>query len=533
MNASVFLIAYLASLGLTAVSGLLFLTDRVPLRYIRVHANLFAIPFVIAVVSLSMAAGHAHIGPWATNRLGWVFAVYVTLLALVVEKFSVRYLLGSAAYRKYFLALTIVLDVLAELWLVNDLRWLVVGWTAAVVGLSLLQRLTNRGRDAVVASRETLVTLGVGAAALIAVAVWLHSATHTWSLTVAFQALSHAHLPLSSSFVFDGLLVAAAIAPAAQWPFSRWLLDSVAAPTPVSAVMHAGFVNMGGILLARFSPAFHSGWAVWLLFAVAVLSILRGAGVALVHADYKRQLIGSTIAQMGFMLLQCAIGAYTAAIIHLILHGFFKSTLFLQSGSAVTKPLAKTGSKAMAVGTDKPESSQLLSFTFSVLGGAAFGVIYVALTGLHSDRILSAALLAWSVALALRQIATVARQTSIRLIALGLTAAVLAVFMLVQVGITDLLRRGVSSTVLHPGAQVMTAVFLGVAVGSTFGLALLRRFAPGVVAARLYLWLVWLGEPSRSVFVAVRALAAEPEPKPSNRPSQQVRERRVNVHDVV
>lgn len=520
MNASLFLVAYLASLGLTATSGLLFLSKRVPLRYVRVHVNLFTIPFLTAVAALIMATGSPHVGPFAPTRLGWVIAAYVALLALVVEKFSVRYLLGALVYRQYFFTLTLVLGILAELWLTNDLRWLVAGWTGVVLGLSVLQWLTNRGREALLASTETLVTLGIGAAALLGAAVWLHAATHAWSLAEAFRFLAHEHTHFTFSLVLDGLLVVAAVAPAAQWPFQRWLLDSVAAPTPISAVMHAGFVNMGGILLARFSPVFHSDFAIWLLFAVATLSIFRGAGVALVHADYKRQLIGSTMAQMGFMLLQCALGAYTAAILHLILHGFFKSTLFLQSGSAVPK-------RTTAGSATRP-SLMSLPGVFAVLVGTLTAILYAVLAGSYRGDIVSATLLGWSVTLALQQLWIAPRQGSLRFLGTGLVTGAVTAFLFIHIGVAELLLGSVPNTSPSPGTSVMTTVFLVVAITGWLGLALTRQFAPAI-ASRLYLWLVWLGEPSRSVFVSAVPRVRSPEPKLSTSTIRQMRERSANV----
>ena len=114
--------------------------------------------------------------------------------------------------------------------------------------------------------------------------------------------------------------------------FPTLAVGLVVAPTPVSAVMHAGLVNAGGIILTRFAPLFRRGNAAQIvLLILSSISVLIGTGIMLVHVDYKRQLVGSTIAQMGFMLIQCALGAYLAAIIHAVLHGLFKSTLFLQA----------------------------------------------------------------------------------------------------------------------------------------------------------------------------------------------------------
>lgn len=96
-----------------------------------------------------------------------------------------------------------------------------------------------------------------------------------------------------------------------QYPFQSWLIESVVAPTPVSAIMHAGIVNAGGIILTRFSPVFDNNIALTLLLIISSVSVLIGSGISLVHVDYKRQLVGSTMSQMGFMLVQCALGVYS------------------------------------------------------------------------------------------------------------------------------------------------------------------------------------------------------------------------------
>lgn len=77
--------------------------------------------------------------------------------------------------------------------------------------------------------------------------------------------------------------------------------------------MHAGIVNAGGIILTRFSPVFNDPLAITILLIIASISVLLGSGISLVHVDYKRQLVGSTMSQMGFMLVQCALGVYSAS----------------------------------------------------------------------------------------------------------------------------------------------------------------------------------------------------------------------------
>ena len=165
--------------------------------------------------------------------------------------------------------------------------------------------------------------------------IWVTHATGHWQLSLVLTENSLAQLASWEKTCISLLLLLAVVIPAAQWPFHRWLLDSVVAPTPISAVMHAGIVNAGGIILTIFAPLFSGSLAQIILLVLSSISVLLGTGIMLVHVDYKRQLVGSTIAQMGFMLIQCALGAYLAAIIHAVLHGLFKSTLFLQAGSAI------------------------------------------------------------------------------------------------------------------------------------------------------------------------------------------------------
>lgn len=132
--------------------------------------------------------------------------------------------------------------------------------------------------------------------------IWLFYITGQWQLSAA---LTNDNLALLGAWEKTGinlLIVLAVIVPAAQWPFQRWLVESVVAPTPVSAIMHAGLVNAGGIILTRFSPLFNGDVASIVLLIFASISVLIGSGISLVQVDYKRQLVGSTIEQMGLCL---------------------------------------------------------------------------------------------------------------------------------------------------------------------------------------------------------------------------------------
>jgi NAD(P)H-quinone oxidoreductase subunit 5 len=107
------------------------------------------------------------------------------------------------------------------------------------------------------------------------------------------------------------------------------------APTPASALMHAGFVNGSGILLALLSTVLIASNTLTLIFIIGGLTSIIAQFTKLLQANVKQKLACSTIAQMGFMIMQCGLGFFNAAIAHLMLHGFYKAYLFLSSGEEV------------------------------------------------------------------------------------------------------------------------------------------------------------------------------------------------------
>ncbi len=139
-------------------------------------------------------------------------------------------------------------------------------------------------------------------------------------------------------------IIAAAIIQSAIYPFHRWLLSAMTAPTPASALMHAGFVNGAGLLLTLLSTVVIASNTLILIFIIGGLTAIIAQFTKLLQVNVKQKLACSTIAQMGFMIMQCGLGFFNAAVVHLILHGFYKAYLFLSSGeeiaqSAPSKPI--------------------------------------------------------------------------------------------------------------------------------------------------------------------------------------------------
>jgi NAD(P)H-quinone oxidoreductase subunit 5 len=109
------------------------------------------------------------------------------------------------------------------------------------------------------------------------------------------------------------------------------------APTPASALMHAGFVNGAGILLALFAALMFASDTLNILFIIGGFTAILAQFTKLLQVNVKQKLGSSTIAQMGFMIMQCGLGFFNAAVVHLILHGFYKAYLFLSSGEEVAQ----------------------------------------------------------------------------------------------------------------------------------------------------------------------------------------------------
>ena len=151
------------------------------------------------------------------------------------------------------------------------------------------------------------------------------------------------------------LLVAGAITKSAQFPFHTWLPQTMETPTPVSALMHAGIVNAGGYLIIRTSPLVSlTPWALTMLAIIGGVTACFAAVVMLTQTSVKKSLAYSTIAQMGFMMLQCGLGAFSAAMLHILAHSLYKAHAFLSSGSVISERLATPVSRDRTV--DHPRS---------------------------------------------------------------------------------------------------------------------------------------------------------------------------------
>jgi NAD(P)H-quinone oxidoreductase subunit 5 len=432
--------------------------------------------------------GSVIFGPWRFDSLSWLLALFVLTMGLIVQRYSVHYLFGDRSYRKYFALLTLTTVADAVAWLSDDLRLLLVCWGATLLGLTLLIGLKKEwqvARNAAVLSGRLFALSWL---ILLVAIIWVTQATGHWQLSLALTQNSLAQLGSWERTCINLLLIVAVMIPAAQWPFQRWLLDSVVAPTPVSAIMHAGIVNAGGMMLTRFASLFSGDAAQIILLVLSSISVLIGTGIMLVQVDYKRQLVGSTIAQMGFMLIQCALGAYLAAIMHAVLHGLFKSTLFLQAGSAIhhSEPISRT--------------TQPSSFLWTITGGGLgllVGIGFWLTAPGEAYQWISALILGWSVSLAWTQLVAFGYGRIGRIVGFALFAGAAIVYSIIHTAFYRLLHETIQNEIQPPISAVILLLFILLA-GSVIG-AWLARHRSSTSFAVIYLWFVRLGEPRKDL----------------------------------
>ncbi len=267
-------------------------------------------------------------GPWFYyDRLSALVQVLVAFLGAVVTAYSHRYLAGEAGRDRYTRWLGFTCVSALALPVAGNLLAFTLVWSAGSFGLHHLLIHYPERPGAQLAARKKFIVSRLGDLCLLGVLWLVHGQFGTWE----FAELLHA--PAARPAI-GWLLAVAALLKCAQFPFHTWLPDTLEAPTPVSALMHAGFINAGGFLVLRLAPlAAPAPGALLLLAYVGALSAAFGTLVLAAQPARKRALAYSTIAQMGFMLLECGLGLPGMALLHLLAHALYKANAFLRAAT--------------------------------------------------------------------------------------------------------------------------------------------------------------------------------------------------------
>jgi len=311
-----------------------------------------AVTFVVALLMLAQMLSGDHTAQLAlsdswgvllADPLSSLMAVLITGISLIVRIYSVRYMIEEAGYGRFFMLLDFMTASLLLMVAAGDLLTLVVAWHLVGVVLYFLLGFDTKSPVAARYALWTLITYRIGDMALVLAAVLLYHAFGTWTLTDIFAEITanpgqHRYFGMAVEEAVGLLLALAAFARSAQLFLHTWLPYTMDGPSPVSALMHAGIVNAGGFLINRFAPVFvQTEMVMHLLFAMGLVTAIIGSVLMLTQNDIKKALGYSTMGQMGFMIMECGVGAFSLAIYHLIAHGLFKGTLFLSAGSVINE----------------------------------------------------------------------------------------------------------------------------------------------------------------------------------------------------
>ncbi|WP_049939739.1 proton-conducting transporter transmembrane domain-containing protein [Natronomonas pharaonis] len=334
---------------------------------------LFLASVGVLAVAVWRGVGWGVAGILHIDGLTAVMWVVVTFFSGIVHSYSRRYMDGDRYIDRFFgkvFAFTVVVGVLVA---ADHVAVFVAAWLAMGLAMASLighVRDWEQARAAGRLARRYFLGSSLLLVGALAPLVWMTDATTITGLLAAFDTV-----PRTVAIAAAGGIFLAAIVQSALLPFHGWLLSSMTAPTPASALMHAGFVNAGGVLLTRFAPVIADELVFMsVVVLVGATSALLGQAMLLVQTDIKQKLGSSTLAQMGFMIMQCGLGFFAAAIAHLILHGCYKAYLFLASGATVEQTTPKKSGHGHT-------SLGFPSLAISLLTAIGGGVLFMALTG--------------------------------------------------------------------------------------------------------------------------------------------------------
>ncbi|MFC3562695.1 proton-conducting transporter transmembrane domain-containing protein [Pedobacter jamesrossensis] len=339
--------------------------------FITMVTVLFSIVFLATGGLIIFGPAHPDWTFWGLFRIkGFTLLIWgvVSLFSALISGYSSNYLQGFK-YQSRFAGLCLGFTLSVMTMVAGDqVVALLISWFSMGFFMSRLIGVELDWPEARAASRYAQRFFIWSSGMLITGVLLLSFSTEKFTLSGIMPALSS--LPTTVLFASALFIIIACLIQSAIYPFHRWLLSAMTAPTPASALMHAGFVNGSGILLTIFASLIVHAQVLSLLFVVGSLTALAAQFTKLLQISVKQKLACSTIAQMGFMIMQCGLGFFNAAVTHLILHGFYKAYLFLSSGENIK---ASVPEKAMPIFI-RPFQA-LVVILSGIIGAALFALL--------------------------------------------------------------------------------------------------------------------------------------------------------------
>ena len=358
----------------SAAAGLAFLCAILAALLHAVHGETLTIsPYSLALPG-NMGAMALSI---YINTVTVIMLCLVSFVGFVVARYARNYLQGEKHQGRFYTWLNLTLASILTLIVSGNMLMFVLAWMTTSLCLHHLLMFYPEREGAVLAARKKIIASRLGEICLLIAVLLIGSTLHTMEFNALFPAMAAMTGPLPPALKWASvLIVLAAALKSAQFPLHGWLMQVMEAPTPVSALLHAGIVNGGAFLIIRMSPIMsHAITASHLLAVIGLITIAFAALVMQTQTSLKVFLAWTTAAQMGFMLMECGLGLYSLAMLHLVAHSLYKAHAFLSSGSAVDIFRAPSVKRAHATPTFRQWVIVVAFAALMTTGiGSAFGI---------------------------------------------------------------------------------------------------------------------------------------------------------------
>jgi NADH-quinone oxidoreductase subunit L len=340
-------------------------------HWLRDRAHLVAVPavlgsFLLSLVVFAEVADGTRISvplyTWLTSadlriefgflidRFTAVMLLLVTIVSALVHIYTIGYMHGDRGYARFFAYIALFTFSMLMLVMADNFLQLFVFWEAVGLCSYLLIGHWYERKSACDAATKAFIVNRIGDFGFLLGVLLVYLSFGSLEYRHAFaQAADLTADTINLLSPFGGswevstltliclLLFMGAVGKSAQVPLHVWLPDAMEGPTPISALIHAAtMVTAGVFMVARLAPLYNQSAAAMDVVAVTgAVTMLLGASIALTQFDIKRVVAWSTVSQLGYMMMACGLGAYTAGIYHLLTHGAFKALLFLGCGSVI------------------------------------------------------------------------------------------------------------------------------------------------------------------------------------------------------
>lgn len=321
---------------------------------------------------------------FAASTLSITVLVLISFIGLIVLRFARQNLLGDrddSRFLRWYILTLIAVGITVS---ANNLILFFGAWVAISLSLHKLLLFYPQRPRAILAAHKKFIFARLSESFLLIAFLILYNQHNSVNIQFILSHYAIGGEITALEHIVAILLSLVALIKCAQLPLHGWLIQVVEAPTPVSALLHAGIINLGGFLLLLFSPLISlSAFAQWLLLIVAGLSCVVAALIMMTRISIKVRLAWSTVAQMGLMLIECALGLYELALLHLIAHSCYKAHAFLSSGDAVNAYL-----RQQYASPSLPANTHWLVSTLLIALAAIFVISVVGLPEVYSPWVL-------------------------------------------------------------------------------------------------------------------------------------------------